>query len=298
MLEHVKSFSEYVEQERNLSNNTAKSYFLDLKQLVGFLKKRDITDFSEVDRGIARSFIMFLEEGKASRKSIARKISCARTFYKYLTRQKVIDKNPWKALSIPKIGKRLPTFLYPEEIDLLLEQPITKTPMGMRDKAILEILYASGIRVSELTGLNITDVDKSDGEILVFGKGSKERIVIMGSAAISAVSDFIKYARPKLVKEDGRKNNALFIGRLGERLTPRSIERTIKKYGKAAGIDKKITPHSLRHSFATHLLERGADLRSVQELLGHSSLSTTQIYTHVTKERLKTVYNKAHPRAI
>ncbi len=298
MLEHVKSFSEYVEQERNLSNNTAKSYFLDLKQLVGFLKKRDITDFSEVDRGIARSFIMFLEEGKASRKSIARKISCARTFYKYLTRQKVIDKNPWKALSIPKIGKRLPTFLYPEEIDLLLEQPITKTPMGMRDKAILEILYASGIRVSELTGLNITDVDKSDGEILVFGKGSKERIVIMGSAAISAVSDFIKYARPKLVKEGGRKNNALFIGRLGERLTPRSIERTIKKYGKAAGIDKKITPHSLRHSFATHLLERGADLRSVQELLGHSSLSTTQIYTHVTKERLKTVYNKAHPRAI
>ena len=298
MLEHVKSFSEYVEQERNLSNNTAKSYFLDLKQLVGFLKKRDITDFSEVDRGIARSFIMFLEEGKASRKSIARKISCARTFYKYLTRQKVIDKNPWKALSIPKIGKRLPTFLYPEEIDLLLEQPITKTPMGMRDKAILEILYASGIRVSELTGLNITDVDKSDGEILVFGKGSKERIVKMGSAAISAVSDFIKYARPKLVKEGGRKNNALFIGRLGERLTPRSIERTIKKYGKAAGIDKKITPHSLRHSFATHLLERGADLRSVQELLGHSSLSTTQIYTHVTKERLKTVYNKAHPRAI
>ena len=185
-------------------------------------------------------------------------------------------------------------FLYPEEMAKLLKAP-NPDPLGTRDRAIIELLYGSGIRVAELVDLNINELDLSEGEIRVFGKGAKERIVLFGSLAAKALNNYISGARPQLLA--GRKSPALFLGRLGTRLTARQIERLIRFYAKKSGITKKVTPHTLRHSFATHLLDGGADLRMVQELLGHVSLSTTQVYTHVTKDRLKKVYDHAHPRA-
>lgn len=291
----ISSFLDYLKNERNFSQHTYGSYALDLKQLDSFLDERKMSDISSFTRTDARAFLVKLEEEGLSRKSVARKISCYRSFYSYLIKSKLIKVNHWAGISLPKITKKLPNFLYPEEIDLLLGIPDLKSPSGLRDKAILEVLYASGMRVSELVKLNISDVDKDDGEILVSGKGSKERIVLIGGPAMDALKDYLKYGRSKLVKSTS--NRAIFLGRFGTRITSRSVERIIQKHIKKAGIDKKISPHSLRHSFATHMLERGADLRTVQELLGHASLSTTQIYTHVTKERLKTVYDGAHPRA-
>ncbi len=294
MQKEISDFTGFLEKERNLSPHTIAGYALDLKQLSSFLKKSSVGSFDGMSRTLARSYIMQLEENGASRKSIARKISCFRTFYRYLARKGLSGTGPWKAVSIPKIEKKLPSFLYYDEVERLLAAADAATPMGSRDKALLEVLYASGMRVSELVRLNCNDIG-SDGEVPVTGKGSKERIVLIGSAALSAVSRYIGNGRPKLNPKKEQK--ALFIGRNGTRLSSRSVERLIRRYVRAAGISKKITPHSLRHSFATHILERGADLRAVQELLGHSSLSTTQIYTHITKERLKSVYDKAHPRA-
>ncbi|MCX5749821.1 MAG: tyrosine recombinase XerC [Candidatus Saganbacteria bacterium] len=296
MLKKIGLFIDHIKRERNFSRHTADNYSLDLGQFASFIKGQNLDGFDQFNKFLARTFIMAMENNGLSRKSVARKISCYRSFYKFLMREGYAHSNPWKIVSIPKIQKNLPHFLYIEEMERLLEQPDRKTPAGIRDLAMIEILYASGIRVSELTGLNMNDINRSDGETTVFGKGSKERIVLVGSSALTALGDYLKYARNKLANGTV-KNRALFIGRSGSRLTPRSVERMIKKYAKKAGIDKKVTPHSLRHSFATHLLERGADLRSVQELLGHRSLSTTQIYTHVTKERLKSVYDKTHPRA-
>jgi len=291
----ISSFLDYLKNERNFSQHTYGSYALDLKQFDSFLDEIKMSDISSFTRTDARAFLVKLEEGGLSRKSIARKISCYRSFCSYLIKSKFIKVNHWSGISLPKVIKKLPNFLYPEEIDLLLGIPDLKSPSGLRDKAILEVLYASGMRVSELVKLNISDVDKDDGEILVSGKGSKERIVLIGGPAMTALKDYLKYGRSKLVKSTS--NRAIFLGRFGTRITSRSVERIIQKHIKKSGIDKKISPHSLRHSFATHMLERGADLRTVQELLGHASLSTTQIYTHVTKERLKTVYDGAHPRA-
>ena len=295
MQNSITSFISYLRDERKYSPHTLSGYLLDLKEYSKFLKDNSL-DHLAISRNLARTFLVKLEENKSSRKSIARKISCLRSFYRYLVKEKKTLKNVWKAVSIPKIEKKLPSFLYEEEIGALLGAVDIKTPQGMRDKAILEMLYASGMRVSELTKLNLSDIDAESGEILVMGKGSKERVVLIGSYAKAALHDYLRSARPKLHGKK-EKTRALFIGRLGGRLTDRSIERIMIKYSGAAGITKIVTPHSLRHSFATHLLERGADLRSVQELLGHSSLSTTQVYTHITKERLRTVYNKAHPRA-
>ncbi|HVN66815.1 MAG TPA: tyrosine-type recombinase/integrase, partial [Candidatus Sulfotelmatobacter sp.] len=189
----------------------------------------------------------------------------------------------------------LPNFLYPEEMKHLLEAIETVSPLGQRDRAILELIYGTGIRVVEVARLNLNDVDRDENEVKVFGKGSKERIVLFGAQAKAAMTDYLQNARSRLLS--GKKGLAFFVGRRGTRLTPRQIERLIIFYAKKAGIAKKVTPHTLRHSFATHLLEGGADLRMVQELLGHVSLSTTQVYTHVTKERLKKVYDQAHPRA-
>ncbi len=292
---HIRAFADYLINERNFSEHTCSAYLIDLKRLAAFLEKRDIPGPEAFNRHDARAFLMELESGGLSRKSIARKISCFRSFYSYLIKKKLARSNPWAAVSLPKLPKKLPGFLYPEEIEALMDSPDLKSPAGLRDKAILETLYASGMRVSELVKLNLSDIDKDDGEILVSGKGSKERIVLIGSSAIVSIKDYVRYGRPKLASKSGGR--ALFLGRFGGRITTRSVERMIQKYLRRSGITKKITPHSLRHSFATHMLERGADLRTVQELLGHASLSTTQIYTHITKERLKNVYEKAHPRA-
>ncbi|MFA5097544.1 MAG: tyrosine recombinase XerC [Candidatus Margulisiibacteriota bacterium] len=291
----IQGFLSYLRDERKYSPHTLSGYLLDLREYSEFLKGDSLPHLS-MTRNLARAYLVRLEEKKHGRKSVARKISCLRSFYRYLVKEKRLEKNIWKAVSIPKAEKKLPSFLYEEEIASLLEAVKINTPQGMRDKSILELLYASGMRVSEAAALNLSDIDPESGEVLVMGKGSKERVVLIGSYARAALFDYIKLARPKLHGKKER-NRALFLGRLGGRLTGRSIERLIARYSKAAGIAKKVTPHSLRHSFATHLLERGADLRSVQELLGHSSLSTTQVYTHITKERLKSVHTKAHPRA-
>lgn len=295
IINYINSFATYLKEERHYSDHTINSYLLDLKDLSNYCKIRNIEDLNYFSRQDARTFLADMEDKGLSKKSIARKISCFRSFFSFLVKKKLVKTNFWATISLPKISKKLPEFLYQEEIELLLDNFDIRKPIELRDKAILEVLYASGMRVSELIKLNLSDIDFDEGEILVSGKGSKERIVLIGSNAIIALKDYCQYARPKLCKN--AQNRAVFVNKFGTRLTTRSVERMIQARIKKCGINKKITPHSLRHSFATHLLERGADLKIVQELLGHSSLSTTQIYTHLTKERLKTIYDSAHPRA-
>jgi integrase/recombinase XerC len=285
----VQKFINHLKTERNYSKHTLSNYERDLNFLVSFLGKK------KADRAAAREYLLQLEKKRYSRRSIARKLSSARSFFRFLAREKLIDQNPFENLLTPKLPKKLPNFLYPEEIKALFESPDLKTPKGLRDKAIFEVIYGTGLRVMEIIRMNSNDIDFDEGEIKVLGKGAKERIVLFGSHARRAMQDYLKEGRPFLVS--GKKNPAFFINRRGGRLTPRSVERIIVHYTKKAGITKKVTPHTLRHSFATHLLSGGADLRMVQELLGHVSLSTTQVYTHITKERLKEVYDSAHPRA-
>lgn len=286
--QEIDAYTNHLKTERNYSPHTISNYQRDLVFLTGFFKDR------KVNRLTAREYLVQLEKNGFSKRSIARKLSAARSFFRFLMREKMAMVNPFDNLLTPKIPKKLPNFLYPEEMARLLKAP-KSDPLGQRDLAILEILYSSGIRVTELASLSLSELDLAEGEIRVFGKGSKERIVLFGSHAITAVKNYLNSARPELLA--GKKSAAVFIGRRGTRLTSRQIERLIKYYAKKAGIVKKVTPHTLRHSFATHLLDGGADLRMVQELLGHVSLSTTQVYTHVTKERLKKVYESSHPRA-
>jgi len=285
----VDSYLESLKVERNFSPHTISNYGIDLSQFLHFLKNRAIL-LSDFDRLKAREYLYELEKQKFSRRSLARKISATRSFFRWLLREGKTGSNPFNMISTPKLVKRLPNFLYEEEIQSLLKLPEGSITQGARDKALLEVLYASGIRVSEAVQLNLSDVDLDEGEIRVLGKGSKERISLIGSRAIYAIRGYLKF-------REKNQNRALFQNLRGGRLTSRSVERIIKKYAKKAGIDRKITPHTLRHSFATHLLSHGADLRIVQELMGHTSLTTTQVYTHVTKDKLKAVYDVAHPRA-
>jgi integrase/recombinase XerC len=293
----VTKFINHLKTERNYSSHTLSNYGRDLQFLAGFMKER------EVDRSAAREYLLALEKQRYSRRSIARKLSSARSFFRFLLREteegaggrKLVEQNPFKNLLTPKLPKKLPNFLYPEELRSLLDAQDLKDPRGRRDRAILEVIYGTGLRVTEIIRMNINDVDFDEGEIKVLGKGSKERIVLFGSHARNALHKYIREGRPLLLAD--KKTPALFINRRGGRLTPRSIERMIAFYARKAGINKRVSPHTLRHSFATHLLAGGADLRMVQELLGHASLSTTQVYTHITKERLKEVYDSAHPRA-
>ena len=287
--ESLSAFINYLKNERNFSPYTITNYQRDLVFLLNFIKNRD------PDRSAAREYLRALENKRYSRRSIARKLSSVRSFFRYLLREKIIRENPFQNLMTPKLPKKLPNFLYPEEINTLLAAPSSSTATGRRDRAILEVIYGTGLRVTELSGINLSDVDYKEQEIRVLGKGGKERIVLFGSHAQKALHDYLDNSRPELL--GGQKQNALFIGQRAHRLSPRQIERRIRFYARKAGIMKKVSPHTLRHSFATHLLAGGADLRMVQELLGHVSLSTTQVYTHVTKERLKQVYDSSHPRA-
>jgi len=281
----VDSYLASLKSERNFSPHTLLNYRLDLKQFSRFLEGKKLS-LAAVDRTIAREFLYHLEGKKYSRRSLARKVSAVRSFFRWLTREKKVNANPFELLSTPKIEKRLPNFLYEEEMMKMLKAPAP----GGRDAALLELLYGAGLRVSEAIKLNYSDLDLSEGEVRVLGKGSKERIALIGSHAIAALRKYLSSRK----KGDSR---AVFQNQRGGRLTERSVERLIKFYARKAGLDKIVTPHTLRHTFATHLLGNGADLRTVQELLGHSSLSTTQVYTHITKERLKSVYDLAHPRA-
>ena len=299
----------YLEAERNFSPYTIRNYITDLKGskniqgLIPFLREKGVGSPVEADRFDIRDYLTYLSEQKVVKASIARKVSSMRSFYKYLEREGIITTNPMQYISSPKLDRRLPSFLTNSEIERLLDAPDAEDPYGRRDRAFLELLYASGLRVSELAGLKLDQVNLETREIRVIGKGSKERIVLMGDPAARALEVYIREARdliPKIKptsRTNKRKTSAIFINNDGYPLTERSVQEIVQKYADLAGIGKKVHPHMLRHTFATHLLDGGADLRVVQELLGHADLSTTQIYTHISKNQAKKVYLSAHPMA-
>jgi integrase/recombinase XerC len=302
----IHQFIHYLSIEKNASPHTCRCYRKDLEGFEDFLKNSGMyvtpsggVEVAKADRMAIRKYLSFLHR-KNKKSSIARKISTLRSFFKYLVREQVIPSNPAKSISTPKVEKILPTTLTVDEAFRLMESPqtISKKPSSegfresrLRDHAILELLYSSGLRVSELVGLNGDQVDLELGIVKVMGKGRKERIVPVGNKAIESLKAYLK-GRGGL-----EGNDPIFINALGGRLTARSVGRMIKKYSKYSGIFRKVSPHSLRHTFATHLLDAGADIREIQEMLGHSSLSTTQRYTHVSMGKLMEVYDKAHPRS-
>jgi len=285
----------YLEVERNVSPYTVRNYTTDLLDFFQFLRDKEIDSLKEVDRHTLRDYLSELMEKGFVKASIARKLSAIRSFYRYLLREEIISTSPVATTSSPKLDRRLPSFLSIEEINRLLEAPDLSTPQGRRDRALLELLYASGIRVSELVSLNLEQVNLDTNEIRVWGKGSKERVVLIGKPAARALTAYLNQGRPELLGE--KRSNALLLNRYGKRLIERRVQRILEKYANIINIGKRVYPHMLRHTFATHLLDGGADLRVVQELLGHASLSSTQIYTHVSKSQAKKVYLSAHPMA-
>jgi integrase/recombinase XerC len=296
MDKYLDKFITYLIAEKNASPYTIKNYRHEIGQFLDFLKEQGIGSWDEVDRHVLRRYLAWLQAEGYVKASITRRISELRSFCRYLVREGILDTNPIRTVSSPKIPKRLPDYLDPHEIENLLTAPDATVPQGQRDRAILEVLYASGLRVSELVSLNLSNVDLRHGEIRVWGKGAKERLALLGEPARRALTRYIQDGRPKLTREN-RPTNALFLNRLGSRLSTRSVSNILDKYARLAGLERRVTPHVIRHTFATHLLDGGADLRTVQELLGHADLSTTQIYTHVSQARAKEVYRKAHPRA-
>ncbi len=259
------------------------------------MEGQGVQHWEDVDRHVLRTYLAWLNSRGYVKASIARRLSQLRSFGRFLVREGVVSTNPFLAVSSPKVPKRLPKVLSVEETVALLSAPDTHTAQGLRDYAILEVLYSGGLRVSELVGLNVSSINWPRKELTVWGKGAKERIVLLGTPAMGALRAYIDRGRPELANE--RTANALFLNRLGGRLTTRSVMNIMQKYRRIADLEKRVTPHVLRHSFATHLLDGGADLRSVQELLGHARLATTQIYTHVSQSRAREVYLRSHPLA-
>jgi integrase/recombinase XerC len=296
MDEHLDKFIIYLIAEKNASPYTIKNYRHEIRQFLDFLKEQGIDSWDGVDRYVLRRYLAWLQAEGYVKASIARRISEMRSFCRYLVREDILDANPIRTISSPKIPKRLPNYLAPHEVEALLAAPDATVPQGQRDLAIMEVLYASGLRVSEVVSLNLSNLDLRHGELRVWGKGGKERLALLGQPACRALTRYIQDGRSKLIKEN-RATNALFLNRWGTRLSTRSVSNVLDKYAKLAGLERRVTPHVMRHTFATHLLDGGADLRTVQELLGHASLSSTQIYTHVSQARAKEVYRKAHPRA-
>ena len=295
MQEYFNKYINYLEAERNASPYTVRNYTTDLITFFNFLETKKIGSLKEVDKHVLRGYLSRLLEQGLARASIARKLSAVRSFYRYLLREEIISTSPAATTSSPKLDRRLPSFLTTGELERLLKVPDLSSPAGQRDRALLELLYASGLRVSELVNLDLEQVNFNTNEIRVRGKGSKERLVLIGKPAARALSTYLSRGRPEFVGE--KKSNALLLNRYGKRLPERSVQRILGKYANIAGIGKRVYPHMLRHTFATHLLDGGADLRVVQELLGHANLSSTQIYTHVTQSRARKVYLSAHPMA-
>ena len=283
--ENLEQFKKYLTNEKNYSIHTVKNYEKDIEQFILFSK-----ELEKVDEKKIREYLEFLSK-KYSKNSTIRKIIALRSFFRFLIKSKKILKNPFEYILTPKKEKRIPGVLTENEVKTLLDSIPCDNFFSLRDRVIMELLYSSGIRVNELVNLNINDVDFFNEEIKVTGKGNKERIVPVGSVAINFLQKYVKELKNKI------NTKILFINKNKGRLTTRAVEMIVKSYAKKVGILKRVTPHTLRHSFATHLLDRGADLRSVQELLGHSNLSTTQIYTHLSIQKLKKEYEKAHPRA-
>lgn len=296
MDDHIDGFKNYLSSERNYSEHTLKAYLSDIKEFRNVLKDKKILPesndlLSGLDESHVRAYVSWLYT-RNTKVSISRKIATVRAFFEYLLRNGVIKKNMAKLVPTPQGEKRLPVFLTVDEVVKLLESPGSGSALKARDRAVLELLYSSGLRVSELTGINVQDLDMKTQSVKVLGKGKKERLMPIGSKAIEAIKGYLP-GRLDL-KPTG---DQLFVNSRGGRLTARSVDRIIKKYAVIAGIPKSVSPHVLRHSFATHLLGGGADLRAIQEMLGHKSLSTTQRYTHTSIEKLMEIYDKTHPRA-
>jgi len=300
----ISKFVFYLEHERNFSVHTVRCYATDLAHFAAFLLGDKASADAAMSDGFSdrlrritpldlRAYLGDLRRADYSRATIARKIATLRSFYKFLARQGEVPSNPVKVIRTPRQEKRLPKFLSPAEVERLLATPNGQDLLSLRDAAMLEVLYSSGIRVSELVGLNLEDVDTIGEVARVSGKGRRQRLAPLGSFALRALNRYLASRAKSAVRD----TEAVFVNRHGARLSARSVRRKLAKYLAAAGLDPHASPHTLRHSFATHMLERGADLRAVQEMLGHRSLSTTQIYTHVTASRLKEIYEAAHPRA-
>lgn len=287
-------FLAYLSVQKGCSSNTVRAYADDLSTFAAFAAGRGEEVLTEV--GLS-AYVGWLRERGYSKASTCRKLSSLKSYIRYLRRERLLpqDCDPGKAVSGPKLPFRLPRFLYLKDVEALLGSVRGDGPLVLRDRAILETLYSTGLRVGEMSALNLGDIDYSLGYVIVKGKGSKERLVPVGSEAIKALDAYLRDGRPALARAP--KTRALFLNSKGERLSARGMEMLVKKYAVRAGLSPEVTPHWLRHSFATHLLEGGADLRAVQEMLGHASVSTTQIYTHVTKSRLKEVYDRSHPRS-
>ena len=294
----MEDFKSYIIAEKNFSKHTAKAYCSDI---LSFLVWMDEQSCEDVSFSKVREYLHFIQKFNYKKTTVARKIASLRTFYKYLYRERKVDSNPAMNLTNPKRPKSLPKFLTPDEVEKILNNTKIETPAGYRNRAILELLWATGMRISELSGLNFGDLNLEHNEIRVFGKGSKERIILVTDRAKNFLERYIESARALIPKgfpvPDTGENSPVFINNTGYRLQTRTVRNVINEIVEKINLPKHVTPHVFRHSFATHLIENGADLRVVQELLGHASISNTQIYTHVSTQHLKEVYNETHPRA-
>ena len=301
MKEDISSFLNYLRVEKGFCSNTTMAYENDLSQLAAFAGssaggKSIMPNWESFGRQDMLSYLLDLKERNYAVTTVARKVAAAKSFFSFLTAEGRIKANPMDNISSPKVGKALPDTLSISQVRDLLAQPAkTTAPEGKRDKAMLELLYASGMRVSELVNLNLADIDTGSGFVRPFGKGKKERMVPIYPGAARSVAEYVKDVRPRYVHNGTEK--ALFVNQRGERLTRQGLWQILKGYARQAGIEHRVTPHTLRHSFATHMLNGGADLRAVQELLGHANISTTQIYTHLTSDHIRQAYDRAHPRA-
>lgn len=294
MNEILNEFISYLKTERELSSNTLESYGRDLKQFANYLKEKGKFSYQEANKTTIITYLFYLQKKGRAASTISRNLASIRSLYQYMLNKNMIKSDPTLNLEAPKSEKKLPCVLSLSEVEKLINQPDENTSMGSRDKSMIELLYATGIRVSELVSLDIDDLNFELGCIKCKGYNAKERIIPIGTMAKKALVKYVNEFRGKLVKDNEK---ALFVNYYGKRLTRQGFWKIIKRYTKMAKIDKKITPQTLRHSFATHLIQNGADLKSVQEMLGHSDISTTQIYMQLTKNRIKEVYDKAHPRA-
>lgn len=294
MADYIAAYQAYLTQEKHASANTLSSYIRDLNQFRTWLLGSGITDLRKVKKEAINEYLLHMTQIGKSPATVTRSTASIKSFYAYLLQSGAIKANPAKSVAAMKVERKYPEILTNREVELFLEQPKCVDEKGFRDHAMLELLYATGIRVSELIGLNVEDVNLSAGFIRCTSRG-KERIVPLYHTAVKALEDYVRNIRPRIIADE--EEHALFVNMNGERMSRQGFWKIIKYYQEKAEIDKDITPHTLRHSFAVHLLENGADLRSIQEMLGHADISSTQIYTHVVKKQLKDVYNKAHPRA-
>lgn len=296
---HLDRFVAYLQYEKSASPYTVKNYSTEIREFINFAADEDVADWAAVDVPLIRRYLLWLSSRNLAQASVARRLSELRSFAQYLMRNGEIAQNPFRQVSLPRLPERLPRYLEYGEVLAMLRVPDVATPAGLRDRAILEVMYASGIRVSEVVGLNVGDYEREEARLRVWGKGAKERIAFLGEPACRALDAYLAQGRPRLLAAARRPTatNALFVNRFGLRLSARSVDTLVRETALAAGITRRVTPHVLRHTFATHLLNGGADLRFIQEMLGHSDISTTQVYTHVSQERLREVYLRAHPRS-